>query len=321
VAAGPSTGGLWQHRTMTVGNRPPRGPDGPAGWQSEFGAGACPGCGYANDPGARLCRVCGLPVSGAPADPVRGVSTRPLDLPAERGASLGAALGLLLVVLVLGGAGALAVGGDQILGSGGQLALTEPSPSPTAVAASPRPVAPGSPDPGAASPSPVAPATPPPDGSMISGTRTAWRCDPASIVDPTMGSWRVTRFLWGERNNRDEITFQLERQGDGEDDPATIGFEWMPPAQAAERFGVERPTGGRALVVTFDGPVVINSDNAVDAGLLRARSIDVRMGEDEVLRAIVGVRGQGCARLVAPEWGRPGDDPTARILLSIQHGE
>jgi hypothetical protein len=227
-------------------------------------------------------------------------------------------------VLILGGAGALAVGGADILGSGGQLALTEPSPSPTA------PPSPSPGVPGIASPGPLGPGaspdgspgpriTPPGDGRALSGTRTAWKCEPASIFDPTGGSWRVTQFLWGERNGRDEVTFELERQGDNTGDPVTVGFEWMPPAQAVERFGVERPTGGRSLVVTFQGPVIIRSDNLVDGGLPSIRSVDVRMGEDDVLRAVVGVRGNGCARLVAPEWGQVGDDPTAKVLLSIQH--
>jgi hypothetical protein len=297
---------------MTGRTRPSRGA-GPPAWAASLAPGAttCQSCGQVNDPGARVCRSCGLPVS-APGTPLRGVATRVVELPSERGASLGSAIGLVAVVLVLVVASVLVLGGGTFLSGGGQVIVAG---DPASIDPNLGPggdgpiIGPG----GEIDPSPDASAFPTPPAE----TRLAFTCEGGAIGDPTLGSWRVTRFQWGARDNFDRVTFSLEREGDAARG-TRVAMEWMRPAEAAERFGVERPKGARALVLAFQGPMTIRSENLVDGGLRAVRSVDVRMGRDDVLRAIVGVRGEGCARLRAPDWEDNGTGSSARLLLDIR---
>jgi len=86
----------------------------------------CPSCGMLNDPNARFCRNCGLPL-GWPQDPVRGTMMRQADLPSERGAGIASIVGLIAAVAILGAAGYLVLRGT----SGGS---TNPTPPPGATA-------------------------------------------------------------------------------------------------------------------------------------------------------------------------------------------
>src|SRR3954452_20451869 len=81
----------------------------------------CPSCGMLNDPNARFCRNCGLPL-GWPQDPVRGTMMRQADLPSERGAGIASIVGLIAAVAILGAAGYLVLRGT----SGGSTTPTPP---------------------------------------------------------------------------------------------------------------------------------------------------------------------------------------------------
>ena len=78
----------------------------------------CPACGLANEPGARVCRNCGLPIASSD-DPLRGVTPGRVDLPGGQRSALSAALGLALVVGLLLVGGSLAVSGGGFLDGGG----------------------------------------------------------------------------------------------------------------------------------------------------------------------------------------------------------
>ena len=77
----------------------------------------CPACGLRNDPGARICRNCGLPIASA-GDPLRGVTRGRVDMPGARGSGVSATVGLVTVVAVLLLAGTLAVSGGGLLNRG-----------------------------------------------------------------------------------------------------------------------------------------------------------------------------------------------------------
>jgi hypothetical protein len=268
----------------------------------------CPACGLLNDPGARVCRNCGMPL-GAPTDPLRGVSTRPMDLPAERRASIGAAVGLLAVVLILGGASVLVLGGDGFLSGGGRIvAGGSPGPSGTLVAGGPASPGPS----GGTSAGPGA--TPVPGGTL---TRTPFTCEDAVIADATAGRWRLTRVSSEEQRRTDRVTLLLARQGQG-DDQARVELEWLSPREAAKRYQVDQPTGGRALVLTFKGPISAGPQDPGTVRLPAIRSLDVSTGKDGLVRAVLGIRGQGCARLSATGWEGAGPGETAEIELDVR---
>lgn len=299
---------------MTGRSRPRRGAAPPSDWTGPGapGASSCPGCGQLVDPGDRVCRSCGLPV-GTPTDPLRGVSTRMLDLPSQRGAGLGAAIGLMAVVLVLGLASALVLTGGGMLSGGGRLIVAEnPTSTPGATHA------PGSGSPGATDDGTQPAESEGPEPGSTPTTRTGFTCESAGIVDPTSGSWRLNRFSWGEREKWDQLTFSLVREGDS-GRATRVSMEWLKPAEAVERYGVTRPVGTRALVVTFRGPAYIRSENLESTDLKAIRSVDVRMGQDVVLRAIIGVRGKGCARLSSPAWTKGEADSAANVLLDVRY--
>jgi len=92
----------------------------------------CPACGLANEPGARVCRNCGLPIASA-GDPLRGVKPGRVDLPSAQRSGLSATVGLALVVGLLLVGGTLAVSGGGILNSGGRLVDSGGDASPAAL--------------------------------------------------------------------------------------------------------------------------------------------------------------------------------------------
>lgn len=242
-----------------------------------------------------------------------------LDLPSQRGAGLGAAIGLMAVVLVLGLASALVLTGGGMLSGGGRLIVAE---NPTSIPGATH--APGSGSPGATDDGtqPAESEGPEPGTTAEPGstptTRTGFTCESAGIVDPTSGSWRLNRFSWGEREKWDQLTFSLVREGDS-GRATRVSMEWLKPAEAVERYGVTRPVGTRALVVTFRGPAYIRSENLESTDLKAIRSVDVRMGQDVVLRAIIGVRGKGCARLSSPAWAKDKAQTEAEVLLDVRY--
>lgn len=257
-----------------------------------------------------MCRQCGMPL-GTPADPLRGVSTRPLDLPAQQRTGLGAALGLVAVVIVLGVAGFLVLGGDGLISGGGQLIIGAGSPTPASPVG-----ALGSDD---LAPGPASASGPPgtPSGPATAAARTGFTCEGAGISDAAASAWRLTRATPDEQEEWDQVQFALERAGDG-DRPTTVDFEWLRPVEAERRYGADRPVGARALVVSFDGTVTGEPTAMVELDQQAIRSFEVVQGDDGRLHAVVGTRGKGCARLVAPAWAKAGADESARVLLDIR---
>ena len=308
----------------------------------------CPVCRLRNDITVRFCRNCGLPL-GAPRDPVRGTTTKRADLPSDHGNGIAAILGLLAVVAIVGGAGFLIFKGFQ-----GDRATANASPGPSAIvsgslppAASPALTVPtGSTGPGsttgpAASQSPGtdAPsetdeptatdepaATDGPTGPGSSatprpiGTISQWTCKSGAIVDPLGGRWRITRAAWASGSNTDRLTISLTRVDGSVRKGTTVRMAFMGPSRAASTLGITRPLGDRALVLTFDGPIVAGTPMIGQPAAMRAlESVDIRRDADGVTHAAIGVAGTGCARLNAPDW-KDGSDSTqtADLILDIR---
>lgn len=302
----------------------------------------CPVCHLRNDVTARFCRDCGLPL-GAPRDPVRGTTTRRADLPSERGAGIAAIVSLAAIVVIAGLAGFLvfrgfestpttagpnappassidpaASGGpsgsrapepsDAPLPSGPPLASSdpggEPSPGPDAIATD---------DPPVVTPEPDQP-TERPTATMLS-TRTGWTCHDDGVQDPLQGRWRIAQARWGQQDGFDRLTFDLTRLQGSFRRGAIVRMEFLRPGRAASRYEVDTPTGDRALVITFDGPMSLRRPVSAQPGLAALRSLEARADGDGVVHAVLGIAGTGCARIVANDWRDGGDDTTAAKLV------
>jgi hypothetical protein len=150
-------------------------------------------------------------------------------------------------------------------------------------------------------------------------TRTSWTCGDAAIQDPLGGRWRITEARWGRRDGYDRLTFDLTRLEGSKRTGAIVSMEFVRPARAASKYGVATPSGDRALVITFDGPLALRTAISGQPGLVALSSVAARTDDDGVVHAILGIGGKGCARLVANDW-RNGDDDTtsAKLIVDIQ---
>ena len=99
-----------------------------------------------------------------------------------------------------------------------------------------------------------------------------------------------------------------------------VRTEWLSPEEAVLRYEIPRPAGTRALALRFEGTVELDSDRALDAaaldglGVRNMRSVQVSTSPDGKTVAIVGIAGEGCARLSSPRWKRR----SVEVLLDIQ---
>jgi hypothetical protein len=307
----------------------------------------CPVCGLRNDITVRFCRNCGLPL-GAPRDPVRGTTTKRAELPSDRGTGIAAIFGLLVVVGIVGVAGFFIYKGFQAnAGVGTATATAKPRPSqgsgpsaaPAATALVSFPAAstgPGaSAEPGASQPvvsdppaETGAPAvtdaptdtdapTAEPDPTPVAVTTvSAWTCKTGAIADPLNGKWRVIRASWNSGASTDRVTLTLTRVNGTVRNGTTVNLAYMSPARAASKYGVTRPVGDRAIVLTFDGPISVGTPKVGIPGLRAIASVDVRHDASGVTHAVIGVTGTGCARLNAADW-RNGSDATQTAALTL----
>jgi hypothetical protein len=290
----------------------------------------CPVCHLRNDVSARFCRDCGLPL-GAPRDPVRGTTTRRADLPSDRGAGIAAVLSLAAIVTIAGLAGFLVLRGFESSTTAGASASS--STAPIAARSSGRPASSDAPR--------ASVATAPPSGSIEEPTpeptpepteepteeptaaalptRTGWTCKATAIQDPLLGRWRITQDRWGRMDGFDRLTFDLARVDGEAQRGAIVRLQFMRPTRAASRFAMDTPEGDRAIVLTFDGAVNLRSDVSAAPGLATLASVEAREDDEGVVRALVGVRGTGCVRLVANDWRNGSDDTAeAKLVIDIQ---
>ncbi|MET0772225.1 MAG: hypothetical protein ABWZ82_03995 [Candidatus Limnocylindrales bacterium] len=296
----------------------------------------CPVCHLRNDVSARFCRDCGLPL-GAPRDPVRGTTTRRADLPSDRGAGIAAVLSLAAIVVIAGMAGFLVLrsfesattAGASASSSTGPIAAVPsdhpvPSTAPQASVDANPPAEPSSTGPGEPTPRPrptIQPTEQPSDEPTARPltTRTGWTCGSAAIQDPLLGRWRIAQPRFGRQAGFDRLTFDLTRL-DGEARRGVIvRMRFLRPAQAASRYGVDTPSGDRAIVLTFDGPINLRGDVSERPGLEALESLEARTDDEGVVHAVVGIAGDGCVRLSANDWRTgSGDTTEAKLVVDIR---
>jgi hypothetical protein len=289
----------------------------------------CPACGLANDPGARVCRNCGLPIASA-ADPLRGVTPGSVDLPGAQRSGLSAMLGLALVIGLLLVGGSLAVSGGGILGGGG---AADPSAQ----------ASPGAADAGAQGDGETGEVVPPDgsdtgdpsaDGSEPDGGGTAglgnsfeYTCENAELADLGHSKWFLSQFKAGVRQSDEgdyeRITWEMSKRGTAKNG-TTVTMEWTTPREARSTYGADLVSGSRAVVVTFDGPVEIPVGQQIDEVLLepegvdQIRTIDMFVGEDGKVRTVVGIRGDSCLRMSSLGWTKKAKVNNGRVYLDVE---
>lgn len=298
----------------------------------------CPVCHLRNDVTARFCRDCGLPL-GFPRDPVRGTTTRRAELPSERGAGIAAILSLAAIVVIAGIAGYLVFRSFETTPVTAGANGASPAPSQVApvgsvatpgVVGSPivRPTVAASP---AASGDPADEPTEPPEEDPTDPpeddptpeptlpTRTGWTCEKASIQDPLRGRWRVAQARWGRQDSFDRLTFDLVRLEGSARRGTIVAMEFLRPNRAASRYDVATPGGDRALVITFDGSLNLRAPISARPGLTSILTLEARTDDEGEVHAVVGVEGDGCARIVANDWRSGSDDTTtAKLVIDVR---
>lgn len=282
----------------------------------------CPACGLANEPGARVCRNCGLPIASA-TDPLRGVVPGRVDMPSTQRSGLSATFGLLLVVGLLLVGGTLAVSGGGILSSGGRLvaqAGETPSTTPASVQRGEDvPIIDGADEP---------PAEETVQADKV-GTTFDYTCESGAIRDLSRSRWFLSEVAAGSRSDEGgryaQIYWTMTRQGTKKvKNGTTVSMEWTTPKEVQQRFGIERVTGTRAIVVTFDGPVDISTGSVIEDLALEGEGIEqvkkIQMFEDEegTVRTVIGLRGDSCARMEARNWGGKAKTRNARVSLEVE---
>jgi len=312
---------------MSSAKRPPSGDAPRQPWTPDAAPKGvtCPACGLANEPGARTCRNCGLPIAAA-SDPVRGVTPGHVDLPRARRSGFSATLGFVLVIGLLLVGGTLAVSGGGILSTGGRLGFgTEATPTP-------RPAATIDPVTGevvtpSASGDPVAEVTP-----KAKGTSFAYTCENNAIKDLSRGKWQLNEVQAGLRTEDDgtkydQVYWKLSRTNKKKVAPGkatTVSMLWMTPKEAQEKFDISRVRGDRALVVTFNGPVSLTANRTIEQddfeheGIDQVGRLQLFEGKDGKLRTVIGIRSESCARMKAPGWTKKSTSRNARVTLDIE---
>lgn len=278
----------------------------------------CPSCGLRNDPSARFCRNCGLPLGWA-QDPVRGTTTRHADLPSERGAGVASIIGLLAAVAVLAVAAFLVLRGS----SGSATPTRTASPRPSLAVASSSGFASGLPSlrpsqlPGASTPAselPSAAATQPP--ASLAAT-TDFTCDPAAIGDSSLSNWRVRHVSWKPSGTYDTVIMDLTREGTATQ-AAMISVQSLALNEVSARYGLNPPRkGDRAVVVTFEGRVNGFPVPTTGTGMPVIPNLAMAQGSDGLWHAVFGVVGTGCHRIGVAAWSTQAVN-TAKLLIDVQ---
>lgn len=281
----------------------------------------CPSCGLKNDPSARFCRNCGLPL-GWPQDPVRGTTTRRADLPSERGAGVASIIGLLAAVGVLVVAGYLVLRGS---GTGTPGATHTASPRPTTIAlgspgASPSALSSIGPS-GGASPSPAISDTPSQPVTEPPGSFPAtidFTCDQATIGDPTQGHWKVHSVTSQTSSGYDRVIVSLTRDGESIRS-GTISVETVTLDEVSARYGMPAPHNvDRALVVTFERRVNGFPAPPQATGMLVIRNFEMNLGSDGLWHLVLGQVGDGCHRIGVPNWDNNPTATSAELLIDVK---
>ena len=253
---------------------------------------------------------------------MRGVAPGRVDLPKVHRSGISATVGFVMVIALLLIGGTLAVsGGGGLLSGGGRFFGAEATPTPTPATAEVdggEVVDNGSTDSG------EEPAPKP------KGTKFDYTCANNAIKDLSRGKWFLIDVQAGLRTADngdlyDQVYWRLSRTNSKrQKDPTTVSMIWSTPDELKERFDIPRVGGDRAILVTFSGPVQLDTNQTIereqfeDEGIDQVRRVQLFERNGKV-RTVIGVSEDSCARMRANGWGRKATgQKAARVVLDLE---
>ncbi len=115
------------------------------------------------------------------------------------------------------------------------------------------------------------------------------------------------------------MTLTLTRVSGSTKKGAIVNLAYTSPGRAASKYGVTRPLGDRAIVLTFDGPISVGTPMVGTPAMKAIESVDVRRDASGVTHAVLGITGSGCARMNAADWKNGSDaTQTASVTLDVR---
>ena len=232
-------------------------------------------------------------------------------------------VGFVLVIALLLVGGSLAFsGGNGFLSGGGRFFGAAASPSPT-----PGPdTLPGTTGQDAGTTAEVIEAEPTPEAR---GTKFDYTCDAAAIKDLSQGKWFLTDVSERTRTAEDgslydQLYWDLQRTTDKKSDaPTTVSMQWSTPKKLQDRFDIKRVGGDRAILVTFDGPVTLDTNQTIEREQFDADGVDqitrVQLFErNGKVRTVIGLSEDSCARMRSNGWNKSSSKQAARVVLDLE---
>lgn len=204
-------------------------------------------------------------------------------------------------------------------------AATLPPTASPATTTAPSPTATTAPTP-APTPTAVPTPVPTPAGTPKASPKVAeptdWRCTgSATITDPVARGWTLAEVYTTGRGAYDRVTLRLvpAPERDGVTTNATAD---KVASDAVPRRGLTPPAAGaNAILVGFNEPVAALREQVLAPGLQAVKSLAIETSDDGRTWVVLGVAGQGCFQLRAPEWrdASSAGEPFIDITLDVRH--
>lgn len=100
----------------------------------------------------------------------------------------------------------------------------------------------------------------------------------------------------------------------------TVTVESMTASEVTERYGLPAPTSGdRAIVLSLEGPFQLRTEVDGDPDLTAIEELSVAEDDDGILRAVIGVTGEGCHRLGVAGWAFQSAPQEVEVILDVRH--
>lgn len=127
---------------------------------------------------------------------------------------------------------------------------------------------------------------------------------------------------WGVRPGFDHVYLELTPRRGLDDVGARAVVRVMPVNEVADRLGFSPPRAGRtAIVLTLSEGIRATLSVDEELPFQRVRAVTAGKDPEGLQWLVIGVRGDACYSLQAPEWSsaQPGDSPTAQVIVDIEH--
>jgi hypothetical protein len=158
-------------------------------------------------------------------------------------------------------------------------------------------------------------ATPAPAGTFECDRTTA-------IQDPLSQGWRVQRVDWRNAGTSDQLVVSLNQYDPLEGEATQAIVHVLPVDEVATTLTVVAPSAGRdAVALGLWQGVRANLELDQALGLTKLRWITMGKDDNGFVWLVLGVRGEACYSLQAPDWSI--DDPESvsqtQVIVDVEH--